>query len=278
MGIYNGNQLAKENLLEIAKLCANAVLKAPQITGRLKIEMQIVTGEDLVPIIDALFVLGRIALFNLVSYMCWKTLYDEGREPVLLLIGTNLRKSELNWNCGACGFSTCAEFNRYSDKVPPIPRYFIQGPTCHWKMIDYAIACDWACAAAWQYNVTNRIEVASGMAAISVGFLENCNIAMGLPIGPTEDLFWYNRPVFNNLVTHDLFINRYLQDFSVIFSTFPGDGRPELKSSDRWWEAPKHKKVMEVDPQEFKKLKEEVFNDIEEIKRNRLQKLKELQK
>src|SRR5574341_922404 len=229
--------------------------------------MEIVTGEDLVPMIDALFVLGRIEMFNLLSYFCWKTLYDEKRPPVLLLIGADLKQSDLQWNCGACGFPTCAEFNKYSKKVPAVSRYMIQGPTCHWKLIDYSIACDWACAAAWQNNVTNRIEAASGMAAASVGHLPDCSIVLGLPVGPCEDMFWYNRPVLNQVLTHDMWIERMMDDFPVHFSAFFGDGRQEVKASDRWWEAPRKRKAVEQDPAILKKMREEVNADLEEIKK-----------
>jgi hypothetical protein len=95
MPVYDGNEMAHEELFEVAKMCAQAALKSPQITGRLKLHMKIVTGEDLEPIMSALAALGKIDLFNMASAMCWTKTYYEGRPPVLLLIGANARQNPI---------------------------------------------------------------------------------------------------------------------------------------------------------------------------------------
>lgn len=278
MAIYEGGKLAQEELFEVAKLCAIAVYKAPQITGLMKYQTMVITGEDLEPIIEALAALGRTWAFCLLSFMMWNPLYLEGRPPVLLLIGGNLRQSELNWNCGACGFKNCAEFNRYAKEIKPPARYMMQGPTCHWKLIDYSIACDWACAAAWHYNITNRIEAATGMAAAAVGYLENCSILLGLPLGPCEDLYWYNRPILKDMIPYEMTWERMRLDFSSLFGTFKGHGRPEAKVTDDWWKSLKLFSTEYWDPKIMKGLREDVARDLERIKQKRLEKERQKKK
>ena len=241
MPVHDGNQLAHDHLFEVAKLCAQAVLKSPQITGRLKFEMKIVTGEDLEPIMSALAALGKIDLFNMASAMCWTRAYYDGRPPVLLLIGANVRHSDLNWNCGACGFATCAAFNRYAEKTEPDPLMMGDGPSCHWFNLDYSAGCSWACATAWHHNVTNRIEIASGMAARHIGYLPDCNYVLGLPLGPCEDLYWYSRSAFQELVSYDMYTMNLMEAFPSHFAAFFGSGKNEIKWKDDWWTGPKYR-------------------------------------
>lgn len=267
MAIHNGNELARDALLDVAKLCIAAALKAPQITGKTKIEVLIITDKDLEPILEALMILGRLELFNMLSYLCWKNLYDEGRAPVLVLIGAKVRQSDLNYNCGACGFKTCAEFNRYSKSITPKKRLMIRGPSCHWKIMDFAIACDWAAATCWQNNVTNRIEIASGMAASSLGYLPECDVVIGLPVGPNEDLYWYSRDVLTYILPHDMWLERTIKDFPTLFSTFPGNGRQEIKITEKWWKDIAVRSYEKKSFEEMEKLRESVEDDLEEVKK-----------
>ncbi len=276
MSVYDGNKLAREALLDVAKLCAAAALKAPQITGKTEIKTLIITGEDLEPIIEALMVLGRLEMFNMLSYLCWKNLYDQGRPPVLLLIGTKVRASDLNYNCGGCGFLTCAEFNRYTKTVEPNPRLMIRGPACQWKIMDFAIACDWAAAAAWQYNITNRVEIATGMAASALGYLPDCDVVMGLPVGPNEDLYWYSRDVLTYMLPHEMWHERTIKDFPTLFATFPGNGRQELKLTEKWWKQPYVRSYQAKSFEEMEQLREGIDKDLAELRekwKERIQKL-----
>ena len=56
MGHLMGKEYALDHLVEVAKSIVLAIHKAPQVTGKTKIEAEIVWGEDLEPILD---VMGR---------------------------------------------------------------------------------------------------------------------------------------------------------------------------------------------------------------------------
>jgi uncharacterized ferredoxin-like protein len=270
MAVYDGVRMAQEGLLDVAKLCAQAVLKSPQITGRLKFRLEIVTGEDLEPILSALAALGKVDLFNMASAMCWTRAYYDGRAPVLLLIGANARHSDLNWNCGACGFRTCGEFNRFARENPPEPLLMGDGPTCHWLNIDYSAACCCACATAWHHNVTNRIEIASGMSARHIGYMPDCNYVLGLPLGPVEDLFWYSRTAFQDLVSYDLFMNNLVEVFPSHFAAFYGSGKNEIKWKDDWWNGPKHRGLEPPrDRAVLREIHDEVVEDLKKARKKK---------
>jgi uncharacterized ferredoxin-like protein len=192
--------------------------------------------------------------------------YDQGRVPALLLIGADLRHSNVGYDCGACGFDTCREFNQYARDNPPALGVIYQGPCCIWKTIDYSISCSWACATAWQHNITNRIQGTSGMAAQILGCPEGCSTVLGLPIGPAdEDLYWYNRPgeVFNELFSYEDMMRFFLNFICAYWETFPG-AKPIVKAKDRWWEEPHYVlRVQEDSPEEVEKFHQDVGNAIQ---------------
>nr|MCU0600711.1 hypothetical protein [Desulfobacterales bacterium] len=114
MGHLIGKQYKLDHLVEVAKNIVHAIHKAPQITGKTEIDAEIIWGEDLEPIIE---VMGPVA--NVMRYVKWdyetiKNLYEKGEAPVIVNIGAKVSRSNLNWNCGACGFDTCKEVNAYS--------------------------------------------------------------------------------------------------------------------------------------------------------------------
>ncbi|MEW6443918.1 MAG: DUF2148 domain-containing protein [bacterium] len=266
MPVYDANQLAQEKLFDVAVSCAQAALKAPQITGKVEIKMQILTGEELNPIMEALTILGRIDMFNFLSFATWQSAAAQGKMPVLLLIGADVRHSDLNYNCGACGFPTCGEFNKHSKSVTPPPYIMVKGPVCIWRLIDYAGACDWACATAWQHNVTNRIEIASGWASREVGYLEDCDVVHGLPLGPCTDLHWYSREAVSAMMDYDLWLGRTHQNYPTMFGTFPGEGRPDIKIRPDWWKQPAEVEIKHIPPEQFEELYAGVENDLKELK------------
>ena len=48
----DGKEAAKESIIQIAKLAAAAAYKAPQLTSKLELKTEIVTGEDQEPIME----------------------------------------------------------------------------------------------------------------------------------------------------------------------------------------------------------------------------------
>jgi uncharacterized ferredoxin-like protein len=267
MPVYDGKKLAQDKLLDIAVYCIHACQKAPQITGRVELQYEIVTGDDLQPILEAEGILGRNVGFYFGSMLCWQKAIQQGEPPVLLLLGgKNLRTSELVWNCGACGFRTCKEFNKYSRSIENPDTAFIKGPFCMWKTIDYGMACDWACAQAWLHNVTNRIEVASGTAAQSIGYLPECDTVFGLPLGPMKDMFWYSREAMIDLLDYDVWKQQMMTLYPSNWGTFPGHGRPWIKSGQKWWETPKDRVLTDTDMEAFREMQKGVIEDLKELR------------
>jgi len=86
MAVYDGKALAEEGLLDIAKHCAQAAFHAPQITGRTRIQVEVVTGDDLK---DAFYVateLNKLGM-NTAGIEQYRSAAEMGEAPVVVIIG-----------------------------------------------------------------------------------------------------------------------------------------------------------------------------------------------
>jgi uncharacterized ferredoxin-like protein len=251
MAYYDGKKLANDGLLSVAQLCAIAALKAPQMTGATELKIEILTGEDLDPLIEVLGILGED---NTVCFGDNKTLQsckDKGTVPVVMLIGgKGVGNSELGWDCGACGFATCAEHNKYvaeeRDKPPDFTRpsaFGTPGPVCVWKAIDTGMAMDYAVAAAARHNVENRAMASVGVISQALGYLAECEISIGICLGPAEHEVYYNRPSLKEQYDKELVTTFMMRAFPTHFMGFPGAGDPRIKHSDDWEHDPRYVRV-----------------------------------
>jgi len=232
MAIMDGNKSANEYLVEIARMGAMAALKAPNMANT-EIKTMILTGEDLEPLSEILVALGATSAFIYGDGLCGKKSFEAQTPIVELLIGANLSQSDLNWNCGACGFDTCAEFNRYAKENLSAGGLFA-GPSCNWKVLDFGTAQSWAAASIWQQNVDNRAQASYGAAAMLVGHMEGCTTTVGISIGPCRDTVWYNRPDMAHTFDMDKHEQFVLNTLPQFFVGFCGGGYPQVKDKTGW--------------------------------------------
>ena len=253
MPVYEGDKFAHERLLDIAGHVVQAALHAPQVTGYLELKTEILTGEEIEPIVDIFQEMAKVVKFVNLSSSAYSSYYKSGKGPVLVLMGADLSNSEMNWDCGACGFKTCVEFNKYARENRGLGEIW-GGPSCNWKAFDYGMACVYACDAASRYDIDNRAEASSGLLSHLLGYLEGCTGFLGIPLGPCRETWWYNRPAFKFSY----------EDWKYLLATglphammpFVGTGKPPIKIKDRWWEKPQLFIKLEEDPEHMAQLQE----------------------
>ena len=78
MGHLIGKEYCLEHVIEVAKSIVLAIHKAPQITGKTKIEAEIIWGDDLVPIIEVLEPVAKAARYVQWDYETIKRCYEKG--------------------------------------------------------------------------------------------------------------------------------------------------------------------------------------------------------
>lgn len=237
MGHLFGKDYAVDHILEVAKSIVLAVHKAPQITGKTEVETEIIWGDELDPILAVMEPMGLMFRFVLWDYETIKRCRENGESPVIIAIGAKVDRSDLGWNCGACGWDTCKEFNAYA-KDQGSGGGQLGGPCCNWKSFDYSMAADWACAAAWHANVENRIMGSLGIAMNMLGYMPDCNIKLGLALGPPREMVYYSRDDVKKVMSYELDKLDMIRCIPWQFEGFPGGGNPMYKIKDDWWAPP----------------------------------------
>lgn len=97
-------------------------------------------------------------------------------------------------DCGGCGFATCKEMLAAQRDFSAQKKPF-HGPNCAIKMADLGIALGSAAKTASLHNVDNRIMFTAGVGALSLGWLEGCNVAYGLPLKASGKSIYFDRQV-----------------------------------------------------------------------------------
>ena len=241
MGHLTGKEYLVDHVVEVAKNICLAVHKAPTITGKTQIETEIIWGDDLLPIIEVLEPVAKAVRYVQWDYQTIKSCYEKGESPVIIAIGAKVDRSNLGWNCGACGQPTCKDFNAYCKDKGGGGQ--LGGPSCNWKILDFAIACDWACASAWQYRVDNRIMGSVAFALQAFNYMPDCNVKLALALGPPRDMVYYSREEMHHHITYEEEKKDMIHSVPTMFTCFPGPGNPMYKSKNDWWAPPEYMNV-----------------------------------
>lgn len=245
MAVYEGFQAANAYMLDVAKACAAAAAKAPSISGRLDLRMEILTGEDLEPMIQVLETLGKTSAFILHDATAFRKYKEQDVLPPVLVLGVDATVPPM-WNCGACGFPTCGEYLKYLEQNKGVGQGSY-GPSCAWRIIDFGIACDHACACAARHNAEARILGSLGAVCMFLGRLEGSSMVLALPIGPSGSYRWFDRKTWVRELSHAQRMQIQLAGAPNLAMAFSGGGYPVLKTKPDWWEDPTFLKA-EQDP------------------------------
>jgi len=169
----------------VAKLMALSARTAPKARGIDVIKTMIVTGEEKTALAEAMREFGEK---HNIDYF----IRDAGNvaaSDACFLIGSLLHDA-VNLDCGGCGYPTCAEMLDAQRRGLPSSVPF-KGPNCVVRMADLGIAVGSAVKTASIHNVDNRVMYTAGVGALSLGWLEGCGVAYGIPLRASgKDIFF----------------------------------------------------------------------------------------
>lgn len=111
------------------------------------------------------------------------------KEPCALLLVGDKRKSDFNYNCGACGYRTCAELNRAEEMESLTAR----GPSCQFKNINLNIAVNAAAGAAWRMGLHCRVFSTLGMAALALNLMDDVDIIVSVSVSAAKNDPYFDR-------------------------------------------------------------------------------------
>ena len=98
--------------------------------------------------------------------------------PGLVGIGARITGANLTWDCGACGYPTCAD----RVKALRLENGCVPGPSCNWISLDLGIACDFAAAMAQRLGVQTRVSDVIGGKIVALGLMEDADVCTALPL------------------------------------------------------------------------------------------------
>jgi uncharacterized ferredoxin-like protein len=174
----------KEALVQAAKYMLIAARTAPKTAGVDDVLTLIVYGREKDSIAEKM---EEIAQTRKVEDFIRDAKNVRDSEAVVL-VGVRGSKS-MGFNCGACGYESCEEFDRAKKKLGGD----FAGPTCLFKALDLGIALGSAAKTASLLNVDNRIMYRIGAAASKLKMLPEATAILGIPISAKGKSIYFDR-------------------------------------------------------------------------------------
>jgi len=167
-------------LRTVAELMVISARTAPKSKGEDFVVTEIVEGEDLQRLAEAMNAFGQ---------RTGKANFDRDAECVrrssaVVLIGIKDAKPLEGLNCGACGAAQCIKPNTFEGEF--------KGPQCALRLLDMGIALGSAVKTASLLNVDNRIMYRAGVVAREIGLID-ADFVMGIPISATGKNIYFDR-------------------------------------------------------------------------------------
>jgi uncharacterized ferredoxin-like protein len=171
----------------VAGLMAAAARTAPKAGGKDFMEIVVITKDkDLKRIAEAM----KDYAPKSTNEAYWlRDASNIEHSEALVLIGLS-KDVTAGYDCGGCGYPTCAEFNKA--KVMKSKDMGYTGPHCIMRMMDIGVALSSAAKTASLMNVDNRVQQRVGAAAKALGLI-TAEVAMGIPISITGKSIYFDR-------------------------------------------------------------------------------------
>jgi uncharacterized ferredoxin-like protein len=114
------------------------------------------------------------------------------KEPCSLLLIGDKRKSDFNYNCGACGYRTCAEMNAAEE----VESLTANGPSCMFKNINMNIAANAAASMAHRLGLHCRIFSTLGFSALALEMIEDVDLCISISVSVAKKNPYFDRHEF----------------------------------------------------------------------------------
>lgn len=184
MPVISNKEGEAQGLLRAAELMMVSCRTAPKSGGVDDVETVVISGDEKDKIAAEMEKMGDQR--NIEGFK--RDADSVKRSAAVLLVGVNGRKS-FGLSCGACGYSTCQEF----DAAAGSSGLDYDGPTCIFKALDLGTALGSAAKTASDLNVDNRIMFRAGTAARRLGYLAKSNVVMGIPVSASGKNIYFDR-------------------------------------------------------------------------------------
>lgn len=189
MAIKEMSDLVQNGLDRAVELMTLAAHNSFRFKDRNTVKMIAVDGEDLEQIAEYCFSLGDMSPL---AARDGRHLVQLAKEPCSLLVMGDKRKSDFNYNCGACGYRTCAEMN----KAEEVESLTSNGPSCMFKNINLGIASNAAASMAHRLGLHCRVFSTLAFAALALEVIEDVDICVSVSVSAAKKNPYFDRHEF----------------------------------------------------------------------------------
>ncbi len=192
-------EIFQSALREVACLCAVSAMTAPKSGGQLFLKGSASFIEAV--ILDDRATLSRLAEWlrargrRLEKAIWFRDADTAEKLDCVLFVGLAKWYPPL-YDCGACGYATCAEFLRarpqYKDDGSD--DWEFAGPICQLRCVDLGIAVGSAAKTASLHNVDARCQTRLAAAARHLGVIQ-ADLAVALSMSITHKNIFFDKPI-----------------------------------------------------------------------------------
>jgi len=183
------DELITKGLDRSVELMAVAANNSFRFKDRNNVKIISVSGEDLEQIAEYCFSLGDMSPL---AARDGRHLIQLMKEPCSLMIIGEKRKSDFNYNCGACGYKTCAELNK-AEKVESLTA---NGPSCQFKNINLNIAANAAASMAHKMGLHCRVFSTLAFSAMALEVIEDVDLCISISVSAGKKNPYFDRHEF----------------------------------------------------------------------------------
>jgi len=190
MSIISSTQAEQEAILTAAQLIMAAVATSPKGRGVSDISSALIQGEEQEGLAKAME--DHVSKKETRLEFFKRDAQNIRRSAAVILIGvkgTMPKKPEMPFNCGACGYSSCAALIAAEKKEGED----FMGPLCAFQVMDLGIALGVAAKMAAELNMDNRLMYSAGVAARILGLLD-ADLIIALPLSVSAKNIFFDRP------------------------------------------------------------------------------------
>ncbi len=189
MSLIGSLEAEKEAVLTAAKLIMAAITTAPKGRGVSEVTSALLLDEEKERLARSMEEQNSRKVAPVGFFK--RDAQNVRKAAAVLLIGvkgTNPKKPETPFNCGACGYPSCGAMM----KAPKKKGEDFVGPLCAFQVMDLGIALGVAAKMAGSLNIDNRMMYSAGAAAMNLGILK-ADLIIALPLSVSEKNIFFDR-------------------------------------------------------------------------------------
>ena len=179
MPITPMDDLVEKGLQRAVELMALSAHNSFRFKDRNTVKIQAVDGDDLEMIAEYCFSLGDMSPL---AARDGRHLVQLMKEPTSLLLIGDKRKSDFNYNCGACGYRSCAEMNAAEE----VESLTANGPSCLFKNINVGIAANAAASIAHRLGLHCRVFSTFAFSALALNIIEDVDLCVSVSVSAAK--------------------------------------------------------------------------------------------